>query len=203
MPVLEALIYGCGLELLLILDNCEHLLDACAGLVGALLRAAPGLRVPATSRESLGITGEVTYPVQPLDLPPETAQAREAGQAAAVRLFLDRGSAARGGSAGGVAPVGWRSGSAGSWTVCRWRSSWPRHGLARCLRWRSRRAWRTVPVPGLPSADADPRHQALRAAMDWSYELLSAEGAGCVSCRCSPGRSAWSRWPRCAAAGTS
>jgi len=43
--------------------------------------------------------------VRPLDLPPETAQAREAGQAAAVRLFLDRGSAARGGTASGVAPV--------------------------------------------------------------------------------------------------
>ena len=107
VPVLEALIYRLrSAELLLVLDNCEHLLDACAQLAAALLRAAPGLRVLATSREPLGIPGEVIYPVRPLDLPPrDTYDAREAGQAAAVRLFLDRGSAARGGTAGGVAPV--------------------------------------------------------------------------------------------------
>ena len=52
--MLEALVYRLrSAELLLILDNCEHLLDACAGLAGALLRAAPGLRVLATSREEL------------------------------------------------------------------------------------------------------------------------------------------------------
>ena len=102
VPVLDALIYRLQpAELLLIVDNCEHLLDACADLAGALLRAAPGLRVLATSREPLGIPGEVTYPVRPLDLPPEHADAQQAGQAAAVRLFLDRGSAARGGTAGG------------------------------------------------------------------------------------------------------
>ena len=81
--MLEALVYRLrSAELLLILDNCEHLLDACAGLAGALLRAAPGLRVLATSREPLGIPGEVTCPVRPLDLPPQTAQAGETGQAA-------------------------------------------------------------------------------------------------------------------------
>ena len=106
VPVLEALIYRLRpAELLLIVDNCEHLLEACADLAGALLRAAPGLRVLATSREPLGIPGEVTYPVRPLDLPPERADAQQAGQAAAVRLFLDRGAAARGGTGGGVAPV--------------------------------------------------------------------------------------------------
>ena len=74
VPVLEALIYRLrSAELLLVLDNCEHLLDACAALAGALLRAAPGLRVLATSREPLGIPGEVNCPVRPLDLPPEHA----------------------------------------------------------------------------------------------------------------------------------
>ena len=76
VPVLEALIYRLQpAELLLIVDNCEHLLDACADLCGALLRAAPGLRVLATSREPLGIPGEVTCPVRPLELPPEQAGA--------------------------------------------------------------------------------------------------------------------------------
>ena len=84
VPVLEALIYRLrSAELLLVLDNCEHLLDACAQLAGALLRAAPGLRVLATSREPLGIPGEVACPVRPLDLPPE--QRRRAGRGAGRR----------------------------------------------------------------------------------------------------------------------
>ena len=177
VPVLEALVYRLrSAELLLILDNCEHLLDACAGLVGALLRAAPGLRVLATSREPLGIPGEVTYPVRPLDLPPETAEAAEAGEAAAVRLFLDRGSAARGGTAGGVAPV------AAAERICR-----KLDGLPLAIELAAARLG-TLSAAEIEAhlADrfrflayrrpvADPRHQALRAAMDWSYELLSAE----------------------------
>jgi predicted ATPase len=55
--------------LLLILDNCEHLLDACAELAEALLHSCPALRVLATSREALGITGEVAWPVPSLSLP--------------------------------------------------------------------------------------------------------------------------------------
>jgi len=177
VPVLEALIYRLrSAELLLILDNCEHLLDACAGLAGALLRAAPGLRVLATSREPLGIPGEVTCPVRPLDLPPETAQAREAGQAAAVRLFLDRGSAARGGTAGGVAPV------AVAERICRKLDGLPlaielaaaRLGTLSAAEIEAHLADRFRFLAYRRPA-ADPRHQALRAAMDWSYELLSAE----------------------------
>jgi non-specific serine/threonine protein kinase len=56
-------------QLLLVLDNCEHLVDACAVLTSALLRACPELRVLATSREPLGTLGEVCWPVQPLSLP--------------------------------------------------------------------------------------------------------------------------------------
>jgi predicted ATPase/DNA-binding SARP family transcriptional activator len=177
MPVLEALIWRLrSAELLLILDNCEHLLNACAGLAIALLRAAPGLRVLATSREPLGIPGEATYPVRPLDLPPQTADAREAGQAAAVRLFLDRGSAARGGTAGGVAPV------AVAERICR-----KLDGLPLAIELAAARLG-TLSAAEIEAhlADrfrflayrrpvADPRHQALRAAMDWSYDLLSAE----------------------------
>ena len=56
-------------KLLLILDNCEHLIEACAELAEALLHSCPGLRVLATSREALGITGEVAWPVPSLSLP--------------------------------------------------------------------------------------------------------------------------------------
>ena len=177
VPVLEAL--TCRLrsaELLLILDNCEHLLDACAQLAGALLRAAPGLRVLATSREPLGLPGEVICPVQPLDLPPQTAGAREAGQAAAVRLFLDRGSAARGGAAEGVAPT------AVAERICRKLDGLPlaielaaaRLGTLSAAEIEARLEDR-FRFLAYRRPVADPRHQALRAAMDWSYDLLSAE----------------------------
>src|SRR5262249_19088316 len=58
-------------QLLLVLDNCEHLLPACAGLVDALLSRSPALRVLATSRQSLGLTGEVAWPLGGLSIPPE------------------------------------------------------------------------------------------------------------------------------------
>jgi non-specific serine/threonine protein kinase len=69
-------------HVLLLLDNCEHLIDACAELVAHLLRACPGLQVLATSREPLSIPGEVTFVVQPLELP------------TAARLFVERATAA-------------------------------------------------------------------------------------------------------------
>ena len=56
-------------SMLLVLDNCEHLLDACAELAEPLLRACPGLRILATSREPLGVAGETSWPVPPLALP--------------------------------------------------------------------------------------------------------------------------------------
>jgi predicted ATPase len=56
-------------ELLLVLDNCEHLLQACADLADRLLRVCPDVRILATSREALGMIGETVWPVSPLDLP--------------------------------------------------------------------------------------------------------------------------------------
>ena len=81
-----------GLELLLVLDNCEHLVDAVAKLADQLLRAAPGLRVLATSRESLTIDGEMVLPVPPLAAPDPGQQLTPAqlGLVPAVRLFAER-----------------------------------------------------------------------------------------------------------------
>jgi predicted ATPase/DNA-binding CsgD family transcriptional regulator len=83
-------------ELLLVLDNCEHLIDACAALAESLLRSCPGLKIVATSREALGVAGEVSWPVPPLSLPdPDSSQPAEAlGRHEAVRLFVERARAA-------------------------------------------------------------------------------------------------------------
>jgi predicted ATPase len=56
-------------KMLLVLDNCEHLIESCAELVDTLLRSCPEIRVLATSREALGIIGEVSWPVPSLSLP--------------------------------------------------------------------------------------------------------------------------------------
>jgi predicted ATPase len=81
---------------LLVLDNCEHLLDACVTLIGKLLAAATDLRVLATSREPLGLNGEREWPVGPLDVP--DASLRDVEQLArveSVQLLLDRARAVR------------------------------------------------------------------------------------------------------------
>jgi non-specific serine/threonine protein kinase len=82
-------------HVLLILDNCEHLIAACAELVEPLLRAAPNLRVLATSREGLGIPGETVWRVPSMSLPaPSDPLAADALlQSEAVRLFADRAAA--------------------------------------------------------------------------------------------------------------
>ncbi|TDC01294.1 LuxR family transcriptional regulator [Nonomuraea longispora] len=80
-------------HLLVVLDNCEHLLDDCAVLAATLIRAVPRLSILATSRQALGVTGELTMPVPPLVIPgldsecPSIASLR---QSDAVRLFVDR-----------------------------------------------------------------------------------------------------------------
>jgi predicted ATPase/DNA-binding SARP family transcriptional activator len=75
-------------RLLLVLDNCEHVIDAAAALTGRLLAAVPGLRVLATSREPLGITGETLHPVGGLPVPPDDRD--DPLGYPAVRLFADR-----------------------------------------------------------------------------------------------------------------
>ena len=107
---------------LLVLDNCEHLIEAAAELTAFLISAAPDLRVLTTSRAPLAIAAERVYPLGEL----ETDDA--------VQLFRERAVAAR----PGVRLTGrpWPVSSAGL-TACRWRSSSPRPGCGRC---RSRRS---------------------------------------------------------------
>ena len=76
-------------RLLLVLDNCEHLIKACAELADALLAAAPDLRILASSRESLQVGGEQSFPVPPLALPDREA-GLEAWSAEAAQLFIER-----------------------------------------------------------------------------------------------------------------
>jgi predicted ATPase/DNA-binding CsgD family transcriptional regulator len=83
-------------ELLLVLDNCEHLVDACAVLADSLLREAPKFRILATSRQPLGIAGERVVPVNPLSLPESDGPLvpERAAQSEAVALLVERAGAA-------------------------------------------------------------------------------------------------------------
>jgi predicted ATPase/DNA-binding SARP family transcriptional activator len=83
-------------QLLLILDNCEHLIGPAAELAGRLLRGCPGLRILATSRTPLGVPGEVIWNVPPLEVPGPAAGAAAAqlARSPAVRLFVTRAAAA-------------------------------------------------------------------------------------------------------------
>jgi predicted ATPase/DNA-binding SARP family transcriptional activator len=162
-------------SVLLVLDNCEHLVDRVADLTLYLLGHVPGLRVLCTSRERLGITGEVVLPVPGLSLPPPDAVDAEAVRASsAVRLFVDRASAAQphfrltDGNASAVAEIVRRlDGLPLSIELAAARTSafsvaQISHGLRDRFRMLSR-----------GSRDALPRHQTLRAVVDWSYALLT------------------------------
>jgi predicted ATPase len=84
-------------NVMLVLDNCEHLVEACAALAEALLRFCPRLRVLATSREALDITGEVAWPVPPLSLPDvrRLSDVESLPRYESARLFLERAAAVR------------------------------------------------------------------------------------------------------------
>jgi predicted ATPase/DNA-binding SARP family transcriptional activator len=160
-----------GRQLLLILDNCEHLIAAAAALADDLLRSAPGLRLLATSREPLGISGEQLWPVEPLESPPDGA---DPAAYPAVRLLLDRAAAARPGFALTAATTG------PVVRICR-----ALDGMPLAIELAAARL-RTLPVDVLAERLADrfallnggsrtamPRHQTLRAVVDWSWDLLS------------------------------
>jgi len=98
VPAVDQLVAALsGQDALLILDNCEHLLDAAGELAARLLSSCPGVRILATGREALGLPGETVLPVPPMEVPgdedaadPELLEANES-----VQLFLDRARAVR------------------------------------------------------------------------------------------------------------
>jgi predicted ATPase/transcriptional regulator with XRE-family HTH domain len=178
-PVVETLYDHCnGKRMLLVLDNCEHLLPACTALAGALLRAAPELRILATSREALGVAGERHYRVPSLSVPdPRHLPSPElAGSYEAVRLFVARAQERRdtfalsSTNARGVAEICARlDGIPLAIELAAARvSSLGVEGLASRLDDRFR-----LLTGG--ARDALPRQRTLRATLDWSYDLLTAQ----------------------------
>ncbi|MBT2479649.1 BTAD domain-containing putative transcriptional regulator [Streptomyces sp. ISL-94] len=159
---------------LLVLDNCEHLIEEAAATADRLLGACPGLRVLATSREPLGLTGEAVWPVRPLALPPQSADPEQAMAYAAVRLLNDRAAAARSGFA-----VTGETASAVT-RICRALDGMPLAIELAAARLRTMSAEQLAArlddrfrlLTG--GARTAPRqHQTLRAVVDWSWELLS------------------------------
>ena len=159
-------------RLLLILDTCEHVIDAGAAMAEALLQAGSGVRILATSREPLRVEGEHIYPVPPLALP--APEAEDPWRFGAVRLF-----AARSG-AWGVQVSDDQRVAAAIAGICR-----QLDGIPLAIELAAARA-ATLGIEGLGAHLADrfglltggrrtamPRHQTLRATLDWSYDLLS------------------------------
>jgi predicted ATPase/DNA-binding CsgD family transcriptional regulator len=164
-------------EALLVLDNCEHLVESCAALVDALLRACPMVRVLATSREPLGVDGETSYPVPPLSVPdPEDPlPGEDLARYEAVQLFVER--------ARSVAPsFEMTEENAGAVVrVCRRLDGMPLAIELAAARVRvlsaEQIAARLDDSFGLlkGSRMALPHQRTLRATMDWSHDLLSEE----------------------------
>ena len=165
---------------LLVLDNCEHLVHACAELCQRLLASSPGLRVICTSREPLRVAAEAVWQVPPLAVPPGTAQGQDPPDPEelrgydAIRLFVTRASAVAPGFTLGPANI------PAVTAICR-----ALDGLPLAIELAA--AWvRVLSVDQiaarldrrlalLTSADRSvpARQQTLRATFDWSYELLS------------------------------
>jgi predicted ATPase/DNA-binding CsgD family transcriptional regulator len=163
-------------QVLLVLDGCEHLADACAVMADALLRGCQRLRIIATSRHVLGVAGEVTIAVPPMTVPAEGSPAGpdELLRYEAVRLFARRGAAVLPGFA-----VDDGNGSAVA-GVCRALDGIPLAVELAAVRLRS-----LSPGQILSRLDSrfqllsgggpagQPNHRTLEAALEWSYELLT------------------------------
>ncbi len=164
---------------LLVLDTCEHLVQASAELVQRLLAGCPGLRVIATSREPLGVRGEIIWRVPPLGLPQADdggagLDADEVSHSEAVRLFVERAAAVRPGFSlddGNMAAVA---------EVCLRLDGVPLAIELAAARIRALSAEQIAvrladrfELLDLGNRAAPPRQQTLRAAVEWSYDLLS------------------------------
>jgi len=167
-----------GKEMLLLLDNCEHMLEACAGFAGRTLQHAPALRILVTGREALGIGGEWPYPVPSLAYPEPGRPLSVEGLAEyeAVRLFLDRARTVQ-------ADFEVREDNAASVAEICSRLD----GIPLAIELAAART-RLLPVGEIRERLDDrfrllsgggkaalPRHRTLRAAMDWSHQLLDEE----------------------------
>lgn len=168
-------------RVLLLFDNCEHLIDACAGLADALLRGCPGVKILPSSREALGLTGEVAFHVPALSLPDSrhVAPLERLAEYEAIRLFVDRAVA--------VKPDFTLTDDTASAVVqiCR-----RLDGIPLAIELAAARV-RTLSVQQITahlderfrlltggSRTALPRHQTLRGLIDWSYGLLSEAERG-------------------------
>jgi predicted ATPase/class 3 adenylate cyclase len=166
-------------QLLLLLDNCEHLVAACAQTAASVLRRCPAVKILASSREALNIQGEVVRPVLPLAVPEfgvdETDLSTEQlAQLEAVQLFAERAAAARPGFA--LTPQNARLIA---------RISWRLDGIPLAIELAAARI-KVLPLEQIlarlddrfrllsgGSRAALPRQQTLGALIDWSYDLLS------------------------------
>jgi len=162
-------------ESILVLDNCEHVLAAAAGLAYELLVQAPQLRILTTSREPLAITGETLCPVGPLEIPSEQTSVVDAAASSAVRLFVDRAKMARPNFTLTESTVGTVV------EICRRLDGMPlalELAAARLRAMSARQVARRLDdrfqLLTLASATAQsPRHRTLHAAVEWSWDLLS------------------------------
>jgi predicted ATPase/DNA-binding NarL/FixJ family response regulator len=165
-------------QILLALDNCEHLIEACAHLCQKLLASSPALRVMATSQEPLRMPGEVVRQVSPLSVPPEMAPAEPAGLLGydAIRLFADRAAAARPGFT--LTQHNARAVTA----ICRALDGVPlaielaaaRIGALSPEQIAARLGDRFA-LLGSGDRTAPPRQRTLRGTLDWSHALLNSQ----------------------------
>ena len=166
-----------GRRILLVLDNCEHLIGAAAALVGALLAGAPGISILATSQEWLRLPGEQVYRLAPLALPPAEGGAAgdEAARFGAVELFVSRVRAID----RSFAPTGDKLALTGE--ICRSLDGIPlalEMAAARApflgLNGIRNRLGERLRVLSLGHRTAAARHSTLRATVEWSHGLLAA-----------------------------
>ncbi|MFI0544903.1 BTAD domain-containing putative transcriptional regulator [Streptomyces sp. WSLK1-3] len=159
---------------LLLLDNCEHLVEACSVLVDRLLTACPGVRVLATSREPLGLPGEALYALHPMGVPPQGTELARAEEYDSVRLFVERARTVDPAFALSACDV------AAVIRICRALDGIPL-ALELAAGWT-----RSLPTGEIEARlddrfgflvngprTADVRQRTLRAATDWSYQLLT------------------------------
>jgi len=174
-PVQDTLVDAMGgRSLLVLLDNCEHVLDACAKLADALLRGCPNLALLATSREPLGIAGEHIYRVPSMRTPTDGEDTDAIRSSEAVRLFADR-------AEHGVTLVWDEETASAIGRICRGLDGIPlavelaaaRLRVMSAAELEARLDERLVLLTG-GSRAGRPRQRTLRAMVDWSWDLLTA-----------------------------